>query len=96
MSGRGLHIFNFVSGSTRRGLDTAFSLKVYTCKGSTSARSFNPDSDDEDGGQPEASNQGDSSNEPGSAGTESEAEEDMQPPQAKRNLPHPSNENGQR
>ena len=70
-----------MSGSTRRGLDTAFSLKVYTCKGSTSARSFNPDSDDEDGGHPEARNDGESSDQ---SGTESEEEEDVQPPQAEK------------
>ena len=45
-----------------------------------SAHSFNPDSDDEDGGQPEASNKGESSN---VSGTESEEKEDVQPPLAK-------------
>ena len=81
MQGRCLHIFNFVSGSTRRGLDTAFSLIVYTCKGSTSARSFNPESDDEDCDQPEARNDGESSNQ---SGTESEQKKDVQPPLAKK------------
>ena len=46
-----------------------------------SAHSFNPDSDDEDGGQPEASNKGESSN---VSGTESEEKEDVQPPLAKK------------
>ena len=45
------------------------------------ARSFNLDSDDEDGGQPQASNEGDSCNE---SGTESDDEEDVKPPPAKK------------
>ena len=46
-----------------------------------SARSLNPDSDDEDGVQPEARNVGESSSQ---SGTESEEEEDVQPPPAKK------------
>ena len=46
-----------------------------------SARSFNPDSDHEDGCQPQASNEGESCNE---SGTDIEHEEDVQPPQAKK------------
>ena len=54
---------------------------MYTGKGEMSARSFNPESDDEVGGQPAASNEGENSNE---SGTESEEEEDVQPPPAKK------------
>ena len=46
-----------------------------------SARNFNPDNDDEDGGQPQASNEGESCNQ---SGTESEDEKDVQPPPAKK------------
>ena len=46
-----------------------------------STRTFNPESDDEDGSQPEARNEGESSNQ---SGTESEEEEDAQPPPAKK------------
>ena len=59
-----------------------------------SARSFNPDNDDEDGGHPEARNEGERFNE---SGTGSEEEEDLQPPPAKKkNVLHLSNEYGLR
>ena len=50
-----------------------------------SARTFNPESDDEDGSQPEARNEGESSNQSGTeTSSESEEEEDVQPPPAKK------------
>ena len=63
------------------GLDTVFSLQVYTCKGTMSARSFNPESDDQDADQQEARNDGESSNQ---SGNESKQEEDVQPQPAKK------------
>ena len=59
--------------STRRGLYTAFPLQVYTGsgKGSMSARSFNPETEDEETSEHEEANEGEVP-----VRTESESEEE--------------------
>ena len=79
--------------SPRRGLGTAFSLQMYTGKGTMSARSFNPESDDEDGGQPEARNDGEVLI---SLALKVRKKRMCNHHRRRRNVPHPSNEYGLR